>query len=230
MITATPLVVKTKITARNGYLTWAFIPFLEKGADTLSLTPPPGHPPELTPCRKTGTQAYARIGSRKVSRRKQPSDGSARRARSGRAPRPPTKRPRHPGPILLYPVVLPEKAPTLQARTSCEPTDQNATQRSAAASHPTNPNPPANPPIKPLSPAQAPRQERENPAHRPRLRRAQPPPPPCVFYWRVVGPGRDGSTPPAPGFAPACWSKFFGGFSGDCLPAGFPCGCRLIGA
>ncbi len=49
-----------------------------------------------------------------------------------------------------------KKAPTLQARTSCEPTDQNATQRSAAASHPTNPNPPANPPIKPLSPAQAP--------------------------------------------------------------------------
>ena len=48
--------------------------------------------------------------------------------------------------------------------------------------------------------------ERENPAHRPRLRRALPPPP-CVFNWRVVGPGRDGSTPPAPDFAPACWSK-----------------------
>ena len=41
MITATLLVVKTKPTARNSYLTWAFIPFLEKGADTLSLTPPP---------------------------------------------------------------------------------------------------------------------------------------------------------------------------------------------
>ena len=148
----------------------------------MSLTPPPGQPTELTPCRKTGTQAYARIGSRKVSRLKQPSDGfcPTNTERQGTAPTDETaKAPRSDPPI-------PGRPPRRRHQ-------------------PCKPEPPANPPIKtqpneappqatpqtptpqrthrssPYPPPKHPRQERENPAHRPRLRRAQPPPPPPAY-------------------------------------------------
>ena len=161
----------------------------------MSLTPPPRTPSSTDTLSQTGTQAYARIGSRKVSRRKQPSDGSARRARSGRAPRPPTERPRHPYPYTrLHPIDPTERTPTTaQPNPSSEPTGQALSHKRASAKSPlerpflrTHPvKAPYPTPKSPYPTPGPPARTRKTPPPRP-ARRARPPPPPPRFRTRLV--------------------------------------------
>ena len=147
-----------------------------------------------------------------MSRRKQPSDDSARRARSGRAPRPPTERPRHP---LRTPPLHPidptvenpnhrAAEPFLRTHRSSPIPQAGLGQEPARTALPANPPVvdgrsgrhrqrhrsktalPANPPGQSLYPTPGPpARTRKTPPPRP-ARRARPPPPPPRFRTRLV--------------------------------------------
>ena len=163
----------------------------------MSLTPPPRTPSS------TDTLSQNRDPSVRADREPESVPAQATRRTilpdehgGGRAPRPPTERPRHPYPYTrLHPIDPTERTPTTaQPNPSSEPTGQAPIPQAGLGQEPARTALPANPPGQkapyptPKSPYPTPgppARTRKTPPPRP-ARRARPPPPPPRFRTRLV--------------------------------------------